>query len=72
LTPCGERKVLNTGRRGSHLSVPVREAVVTGSRFRRTGQTTSERLARINTIATVIELEVDESGKLSSTSWEWK
>jgi len=36
------------------------------------GQTTSERLARINTIAGVIEFEVDESGKLSSRSWEWK
>jgi hypothetical protein len=35
-------------------------------------QTAAERLARINTIAGVIEFEVDESGKLSSRSWEWK
>jgi len=36
------------------------------------GQTTSERLARLNSIALVIEFDVDESGKIAARSWEWK
>ena len=35
-------------------------------------QTASERLARLNGIAVVIEFDVDESGKLTSKTWEWK
>ena len=36
------------------------------------GQATSERLARLNAVAGVIEFDVDESGKITSKSWEWK
>jgi hypothetical protein len=36
------------------------------------GQATSERLARINGVAWVIEFDVDESGKITAKSWEWK
>ena len=35
-------------------------------------QTTSERLARLNAIAVVLEFEADESGKIAVKSWEWK
>lgn len=35
-------------------------------------QTTSERLARLNGIALVYESETDESGKITTKSWEWK
>jgi hypothetical protein len=35
-------------------------------------QTTSERLARLNSIAEVFEFETDESGKSDAKSWEWK
>ena len=35
-------------------------------------QTTSERLARLNGIAEMVEFEVDESGKIAAKSWEWK
>ncbi len=36
------------------------------------GQTASERLARINSVATLVEFEVDETGKITAESWEWK
>jgi hypothetical protein len=58
--------------RGQGVGRPTGHSMAATWRASIYGQTTSERLARINTIATVIELEVDESGKLSSTSWEWK
>jgi hypothetical protein len=35
-------------------------------------QTTSERLAQLNSIAEVFEFETDESGKSEAKSWEWK
>ena len=35
-------------------------------------QTTSERLARLNGIALLFEVEADESGKITTKSWEWK
>ena len=35
-------------------------------------QTTSERLARLNGIAGLLEFEVDQSGNLSAKTWEWK
>ena len=35
-------------------------------------QTTSERLARLNSIAVVFEYESDESGKTAAKAYEWK
>jgi hypothetical protein len=35
-------------------------------------ETTSDRLARLNDIALVYEYEADESGKISTKSYEWK
>jgi hypothetical protein len=35
-------------------------------------QTTSERLARLNSVAGMVEFEADESGKIAAKSWEWK
>jgi hypothetical protein len=35
-------------------------------------QTASQKLARLNTIATVFEFESDEEGNISSQLWEWK
>jgi hypothetical protein len=58
--------------RGQGVGRPTGHGMAATWRASIYGQTTSERLARINTIATVIELDVDESGKLTSTSWEWK
>ena len=35
-------------------------------------QTTSERLARLNSMAVVFEYETDESGKTTAKDYEWK
>jgi hypothetical protein len=35
-------------------------------------QTASERLARLNSVAGMVEFDVDESGKIEAKSWEWK
>ena len=35
-------------------------------------QTTAEKLARLNGVATVAEYEVDEDGNYSYKEWEWK
>ena len=35
-------------------------------------RTTSEKLARLNTVAAVFEYEVDAQGKTHSKVWEWK
>jgi hypothetical protein len=35
-------------------------------------QTTSQKLARLNTVAGVFEFEVDEKGSTHSKAWEWK
>lgn len=58
--------------RGQGVGRPTGRGMAATWRASIYGQTTSERLARLNTIATVIELDIDESGQLSSQSWEWK
>ena len=35
-------------------------------------QTSSQKLARLNSVAAVFEYEVDENGNSSSKVWEWK
>lgn len=35
-------------------------------------QTASEKLARLNSIATIYEYEVDAEGNTQAVSWEWK
>ncbi len=35
-------------------------------------QTASQRLARLNSVAGIVEFDVDESGKIAAKSWEWK
>lgn len=35
-------------------------------------QTASERLARLNTVANVVEYQVDENGNYAWKMWEWK
>jgi hypothetical protein len=35
-------------------------------------QTASKKLARLNTVATVIEQQVDENGNVAWKMWEWK
>ncbi len=35
-------------------------------------QTASEKLARLNTVATVVEFRVDENGNYSWKLWEWQ
>ena len=35
-------------------------------------QTSSQRLARLNSVAAVFEFEVDENGNTDSKVWEWK
>lgn len=35
-------------------------------------QTTSQRLARLNSIAVVFEYEIDENGNIQDRIWEWK
>ena len=35
-------------------------------------QTQSERLARINSVAVVVEAEFDENGNVQAKLWEWK
>ena len=35
-------------------------------------QTSSQKLARLNTMCVIVEAETDENGNLSAKLWEWK
>ncbi len=58
--------------RGQGVSQPTGHGMATSGRGAVYCQTTSERLARLNGIALVYESEADESGKITTKSWEWK
>jgi hypothetical protein len=58
--------------RGQGVVRPTGHGMATSSRGAVYCQTTSERLARLNGIALLFEVEADESGKITTRSWEWK
>ena len=58
--------------RGTGVGKPTGKGLAASYRYSLTFQTTSQKLAKLNTFMAVGEWEVDENGNTKGTGWEWK